>query len=58
MKSWNIEVYLLDEQGNEKPANCFTKVVYNLHPTFLNPVQSESPTSISIALLIRLYSLH
>ncbi len=42
MKLWNIEVYLLDEAGNEKPATCFTKVVYNLHPSFANPVQSTS----------------
>lgn len=42
MKSWNIEVYLLDEAGNEVPAKCFTKVVYNLHPSFLNPVQSKA----------------
>jgi transcription initiation factor TFIID/TFIIF subunit len=41
MKSWNIEVFLLDEAGNEKPASCFTKVVYNLHPSFANPVQSR-----------------
>jgi transcription initiation factor IIF auxiliary subunit len=40
MKSWNIEVFLLDEAGNEKPANCFTKVTYNLHPSFVNPIQS------------------
>lgn len=40
MKSWNIEVYLLDEAGNQKPATCFTKVVYNLHPSFANPVQT------------------
>jgi len=39
MKSWNIEIYLLDEAGNEKPATCFTKAVYNLHPSFENPVQ-------------------
>jgi len=42
MKSWNIEVYILDEMGNEKPATCFTKVVYNLHPSFANPVQTFS----------------
>lgn len=40
MKSWNIEVYILDEMGNEKPATCFTKVTYNLHPSFANPTQS------------------
>lgn len=40
MKSWNIEIYLLDEAGNEKTANCFTKAVYNLHPSFANPIQS------------------
>ncbi len=42
MKSWNIEVFLVDEQGNERPATCFTKVTYNLHPSFANPIQSES----------------
>ena len=42
MKEWTIEVYILDEAGNEKPAKCFTKVVYNLHPSFDNPVQSTS----------------
>ena len=40
MKEWTIEIYILDEAGNEKPAKCFTKVVYNLHPSFENPVQS------------------
>ncbi|KAE8451504.1 hypothetical protein EG329_003577 [Mollisiaceae sp. DMI_Dod_QoI] len=40
MKSWNIEVYMLDEMGNEKPASCFTKVTYNLHPSFANPTQT------------------
>lgn len=42
MKSWNIEIFLVDEAGNEKPANCFTKAVYNLHPSFANPTQSMS----------------
>ncbi|SZF00751.1 unnamed protein product [Blumeria hordei] len=40
MKAWNIEIFLLDEAGNEKTANCFTKAVYNLHPSFANPVQT------------------
>ncbi|KAK2629268.1 hypothetical protein QTJ16_000088 [Diplocarpon rosae] len=40
MKRWNIEIFILDEAGNERPANCFTKVVYNLHPSFANPVQT------------------
>ncbi|TVY67527.1 Transcription initiation factor TFIID subunit, partial [Lachnellula suecica] len=40
MKSWNIEIFLLDAEGNEKPATCFTKATYNLHPTFPNPVQT------------------
>ncbi|KAI9648962.1 transcription factor TFIIF complex subunit Tfg3 [Ciborinia camelliae] len=39
MKSWNIEIYMLDEAGNEKPATAFTKAIYNLHPTFPNPTQ-------------------
>ncbi len=48
MKSWNIEVYMLDEMGNEKPASCFTKVTYNLHPSFANPTQSQSLATIRI----------
>jgi transcription initiation factor IIF auxiliary subunit len=45
MKSWNIEIFLVDENGNDKPANCFTKVTYNLHPSFANPTQSKPPLS-------------
>ncbi|KAF9776304.1 hypothetical protein IL306_005531 [Fusarium sp. DS 682] len=40
MREWSLKVFLLDEDGNERPADVFTKVVYNLHPTFDNPVQS------------------
>ena len=40
MKEWTVEVYILDEAGKEKPARCFHKVVYNLHPSFVNPVQT------------------
>lgn len=39
-KEWAIELYLLDEDGNQHPATCFTKVVYNLHQSFENPVQT------------------
>lgn len=41
MREWSLRLHLLDEEGNERPADVFTKVVYNLHPTFENPVQSE-----------------
>ncbi|RCI07570.1 hypothetical protein L249_1620 [Ophiocordyceps polyrhachis-furcata BCC 54312] len=41
-REWSIRLYLLDEEGNERPADVFTKVVYNLHPTFANPTQSRS----------------
>jgi hypothetical protein len=42
MKLWNIEIFLLDEAGNSTDASIFTKAVYNLHPSFANPVQSKS----------------
>jgi transcription initiation factor TFIID/TFIIF subunit len=42
MRAWSMKIYLQDEDGNERPADVFTKVVYNLHPTFENPVQSTS----------------
>ncbi|KAI9897722.1 hypothetical protein N3K66_007578 [Trichothecium roseum] len=40
MRKWNLRLYLLDEEGNERPADVFTKVVYHLHPTFENPDQT------------------
>ena len=43
MKKWNIEIFLLDEHGAEKPATCFTKATYNLHPSFAQPVQGPFP---------------
>ncbi|KAK1751877.1 yeats family-domain-containing protein [Echria macrotheca] len=39
MKEWTIEIYILDQDGKECPARCFTKAQYNLHPSFDNPVQ-------------------
>ncbi|KOS21235.1 Transcription initiation factor TFIID subunit 14 [Escovopsis weberi] len=42
MREWSLKLLLLDEDGNERPADVFTKVVYNLHPTFDNPVQTFS----------------
>ncbi|KAK4218027.1 RanBP1 domain-containing protein [Rhypophila decipiens] len=40
MKEWTVEIYILDQEGKEKPARCFTKAVYNLHPSFDNPIQT------------------
>ena len=34
MKEWSVKIYVLDQAGNEHPATCFTKVTYNLHPSF------------------------
>lgn len=42
MKEWTVEVYILDQDGKEHQAKCFTKVTYNLHPSFEDPVQSKS----------------
>jgi len=44
MKEWTVEIYVVDQDGKEKPAKCFTKAVYNLHPSFENPVQSTFGT--------------
>lgn len=44
MREWSLKIFLLDEDGNERPADVFNKVVYNLHPTFENPVQSMNPS--------------
>jgi len=40
MKEWTVELYILDQDGKERPARCFTKVTYNLHPSFANPIQT------------------
>ncbi|KAI9158955.1 Transcription initiation factor TFIID subunit 14 [Paramyrothecium foliicola] len=40
MREWSLRLHILDEDGNERPADVFTKVVYHLHPTFENPVQT------------------
>jgi transcription initiation factor IIF auxiliary subunit len=33
-RSWNIEIVLLNEHGEEVPANVYEKAVYKLHPSF------------------------
>ncbi|KAJ2979070.1 hypothetical protein NQ176_g3468 [Zarea fungicola] len=48
MREWTLRLHLLDEDGNEHPGDVFTKVVYNLHPTFENPVQCWGEFEISI----------
>lgn len=40
MRKWSVSVYILDENGEQRPAECFQRVVFNLHPSFENPVQS------------------
>ncbi|CRG90679.1 Transcription initiation factor TFIID subunit 14 [Talaromyces islandicus] len=34
LRSWSIEIYLLNENGEQVSANLFDKVVYRLHPSF------------------------
>jgi transcription initiation factor TFIID/TFIIF subunit len=34
MRAWSIEIFLLDENGQEVTANCFEKATYILHPSF------------------------
>lgn len=46
MKEWTVEIYVLDQDGKEKPARCFTKAVYHLHPSFANPMQSMRPSAL------------
>ncbi|GKT54200.1 transcription initiation factor TFIID TFIIF subunit [Colletotrichum tofieldiae] len=41
MRKWSIVIYIVGEDGEEHPADCFQKVVYNLHPSFENPTQSS-----------------
>lgn len=41
MRSWSIEIWLLDDQGNEVMPNVFDKATYNLHPSFDKNKQGE-----------------
>lgn len=34
LRSWSIEIYLLNENGEQVSANLFDKVIYRLHPSF------------------------
>lgn len=40
MRQWSIEIYMLNEAGEEIPANIIDKVTYTLHPTFANPIRT------------------
>ncbi|KAF2181946.1 SAS complex, SAS5 subunit/transcription initiation factor IID, subunit 14 [Zopfia rhizophila CBS 207.26] len=42
MRSWSIEIWLLDEHGAEVQANVFDKAVYNLHPSFEKSKQKQT----------------
>jgi hypothetical protein len=55
MRTWSIEIYLLDAQGQEVTANCFDKAVYNLHPSFERPKQSEALPLLLLHFLLRFY---
>ena len=51
MRKWSVKVFLLDQQGREHPANCFQKVVYTLHPSFVNAIQSKFDTMLDCGAL-------
>ena len=34
LREWSIEIYLLNQQGEQLPATLFDKAVYKLHETF------------------------
>jgi hypothetical protein len=34
LRSWSIEVYLINDHGEQVSANVFDKVTYRLHPSF------------------------
>jgi hypothetical protein len=34
LRLWSIEVYVLNENGEQVPATLFDKVTYKLHPSF------------------------
>lgn len=34
MRSWSIEIWLVDDKGEDVMPNVFEKATYNLHPSF------------------------
>lgn len=40
MRQWSIQIMMLDQAGNEIPANIVDRVTYTLHPTFANPTRT------------------
>lgn len=40
MRSWSIEISMLDQNGQEIAANILDRVTYSLHPTFPNPIRT------------------
>lgn len=34
LRKWNIQIFLLNEHGEEVPATLFSKALYKLHPSF------------------------
>ncbi|MCJ1298688.1 hypothetical protein MMC08_001478 [Hypocenomyce scalaris] len=34
LRKWNIQIFLLNEHGEEVPATIFSKALYKLHPSF------------------------
>ncbi|MCJ1256124.1 hypothetical protein MMC24_003944 [Lignoscripta atroalba] len=34
LRKWNIQIFLLNEHGDETPASIFSKATYKLHPSF------------------------
>jgi transcription initiation factor IIF auxiliary subunit len=34
IRDWNIEVYLVNDKGENIPATIFDKVTFDLHPSF------------------------
>lgn len=38
-RRWKMEILMLDDKGEEKPASIFQSVTYHLHPTFVHPTR-------------------
>ena len=57
VRAWHIEVYLLNESGEEVPASVFEKVTYKLHPSFeKRAIQSTFVTSATVSDELDLHS--
>lgn len=58
LRKWNIQIFLLNEHGEEIPASIFSKATYKLHPSFDKRQIQSLYTSPLLQLPMRMLAPH